>query len=43
MQCCNFTMQAWGVISKAEISFSSSILANQLNNLLCFFVKASDS
>lgn len=36
-------MQAWGVISKAEITFNTTILANQLNNLLCFFVKASDS
>ena len=42
-QCTNFTMQSWGVISKAYISFTSPILANALNNVLCFFVKASNS
>ena len=36
-------MQAWGVVSKAYVSFSSTILANALNNVLCFFVKASNS
>ena len=41
--CLNFTMQAWGTVSKAYVEFSSPILANQLNNVLCFFVKASNS
>jgi len=41
--CANFTTQSWGTISKAFISFNSPILANQLNNVLCFFVKASNS
>lgn len=36
-------MQSWGTVSKAFISFSTPILANQLNNVLCFFVKASNS
>jgi len=36
-------MQSWGVISKAYISFNAPILANALNNVLCFFVKASNS
>lgn len=43
MKCINFTMQTWGVISKAYVEFSNPILANQLNNVLCFFVKASES
>lgn len=43
LKCIDFTMQAWGVVSKAIVVFSTPILANQLNNLLCFFVKASDS
>jgi hypothetical protein len=43
MSCISFTTQSWGTISKAYISFSSPILANQLNNVLCFFVKASNS
>jgi hypothetical protein len=43
VQCVNFTMQSWGLVSKATISFTQSILANQLNNVLCFFVKASNS
>ena len=41
--CVTFTMQTWGTTNKAHITFSSAILANQLNNLLCFFVKASSS
>lgn len=41
--CVNFTTQTWGTIRKTYISYSSTILANQLNNLLCFFVKASNS
>ena len=41
--CTSFTMQTWGVISRAYVEFSSPILANQLNNVLCFFVKASNS
>jgi hypothetical protein len=42
-QCVNFTTQTWGNIQKTYVSFSTPILANQLNNLLCFFVKASSS
>lgn len=42
-QCVNFTTQTWGSIQKTYVSFSAPILANQLNNLLCFFVKASNS
>jgi hypothetical protein len=42
-QCVNFTTQNWGSIRKTFVSFSTPILANQLNNLLCFFVKASNS
>lgn len=39
----NFSTQTWGNIRKTYISFSTPILANQLNNLLCFFVKAANS
>lgn len=42
-QCVNFVTQAWGTIRKTFISFSAPILANQLNNVLCFFVRASNS
>jgi hypothetical protein len=42
-KCVNFTTQTWGNIQKTFVSFSTPILANQLNNLLCFFVKASSS
>lgn len=39
----NFTTQNWGSIRKTFISFNTPILANQLNQVLCFFVKASSS
>jgi hypothetical protein len=37
--CQTFTTLSWGVISKASISFSKSLASNELNNILCFFVK----
>ena len=34
----------WGIITKASISFlNAPIYDNQLNKILCFFVKASES
>lgn len=37
--CRSFTTQSWGVVSKAFVSFSKSLASNELNNILCFFVK----
>jgi len=34
---------AWGSITKAIITFNSTIYESQLNKVLCYFVKASDS
>lgn len=42
-RCINFTTQVWGTVRKAIVTFSSSILANDLNNVLCFFVRGSSS
>lgn len=36
-------MQTWGYINKFSISFSSKIFDKQLNDVLCFFSKASNS
>lgn len=35
--------QTWGTIQKTYIKFNKVLLANQLNNLLCFMVRASNS
>jgi hypothetical protein len=42
-RCISFTTQAWGTVRKALVTFSSPILANDLNNVLCFFVRGSSS
>jgi hypothetical protein len=34
---------AWGTVSKAIITFNQTIYESQLNKVLCFFVKASES
>ena len=42
-KCITFTTQSWGTVRKSTITFTAPILANQLNNLLCYMVKASNS
>lgn len=34
---------AWGSVTKAIITFTQTVYENQLNKVLCFFVKASES
>lgn len=34
---------AWGIVNKAIITFKQTIYESQLNKVLCFFVKASES
>ena len=41
--CVSFSMQTWGQIIKTSIKFSGTIFESQLNNLLCYFSKASNS
>jgi len=36
-------MQNWGSIKKVYIKFKNTIQENQLNNILCYFVKTSGS
>lgn len=36
-------MQNWGLLKKIYVSFKYTIQDNQLNNILCYFVKASNS
>lgn len=41
--CQQFDMMDWGTMTKATISFTTPLYDSQLNKVLCFFVKASES
>jgi hypothetical protein len=37
--CINLNTMTWGTVIKARLSFPSSLTAQQLNNVICFFTK----
>ena len=41
--CLSVQTQAWGSIMKAKVTFSTTVLPDQLNKVLCFFTKQIDT
>jgi hypothetical protein len=42
-KCTTFSTMSWGTITKSIITFKQTIYESQLNKVLCFLVKASNS
>lgn len=43
LTCSKFNTMNWGTVIKAKLSFTSTLTAQQLNNVICYFTAASST
>ena len=43
MKCLNLVTMTWGTVIKAQLSFTSALNSQQLNNIICYFTKVIDT
>ena len=42
-KCITFKTMSWGTVYKASLAFNGTVYQSQLNKVLCFMVRASES